>query len=186
MLLIDISTIPPEGLSVEEPLDASSLHLEREDGFALGQGGLLACRLERADGNSVHVRGRFDAELDLECNRCLEHFAFPIDQEVDLFYLPHQPGAARGEEEEEDEVELDDHEMVVAYHDGQRLDLGEMVREQIFLSVPMKRLCREDCKGRCLRCGADLNAQPCGCPPVEDGADPRLLPLKKLFSKDSD
>ena len=85
-----------------------------------------------------------------------------------------------------DEVELDDHEMVVAYHDGARLDLGEMVREQLYLTVPLKRLCREDCKGRCVRCGADLNAAPCGCPAPEAEVDPRLAALKKLFPQGSD
>jgi uncharacterized protein len=184
MLLIDISTIPPEGLEVDERLDAASLHLEKDEGFTLKPEGRLTARLERSDDNSVHVRGRFRAALDLECHRCVERFTFGVDQDVDLFYLPHHPGAAR--DEEEDEVELDDHDMVVAYHDGQRVDLGEMVREQLFLSLPMKRLCRDECKGRCPRCGADWNVKACGCPPPEEEQDPRLLPLKKLFTKGSE
>ena len=56
-----------------------------------------------------------------------------------------------------------------------------MVREQIFLTVPMKPLCREDCQGRCPRCGADLNAGACGCPPAEAETDSRFAALKKLF-----
>ena len=47
--------------------------------------------------------------------------------------------------------------MVVAYYDGDRLDLGEMVREQFFLAVPLRRLCREDCRGLCPTCGANRN-----------------------------
>ena len=58
--------------------------------------------------------------------------------------------------------------MVVAYYDGDRLDLGEMIREQLFLSVPLKRLCREDCRGLCPTCGVNRNRTPCDCPP--DGA----------------
>jgi uncharacterized protein len=144
----------------------------------------VACRLERVDGESVHLRGRLAAELDLECNRCLAPYALPVSQDLDLFYLPHQ--AEADEAEEEDEVELDDHDMVVAYHDGTRLDLGEMVREQLFLTLPMKRLCRADCRGRCPQCGADLNAKPCGCPPPEGAVDPRFAALKKLFRQGSD
>jgi uncharacterized protein len=76
--------------------------------------------------------------------------------------------------------------MVVAYHDGQHLDLGEMVREQLLLTTPMKRLCREDCKGRCPSCGADLNAGGCPCPAPEPEADSRFAALKKLFPQGSE
>ena len=181
MLLIELSTIPAEGRVVDEALDPASIHVADEETFALRPGGRLSCRLERVDGESVHVRGRLQAGLDLECNRCLAPYTLPVSQELDLFYLPHRPEADG--EEEEDEVELDDHDMVVAYHDGTRLDLGEMVREQLYLTVPMKRLCRDDCKGRCPSCGADLNAKPCACPAPEAEEDPRLAPLKKLFSR---
>jgi uncharacterized protein len=184
MLLIEISTIPPEGLVIDEALDPASVHVAGEETFALQAEGRLSCRLERVDGESVHVRGELQAALDLECNRCLATYALPVHQDLDLFYLPHRPEAEG--EEEEDEVELGDHDLVVAYHDGTRLDLGEMVREQIFLSVPMKRLCRQDCKGRCPSCGADLNTKPCGCPAPEAEEDPRLAPLKKLFSRGPD
>ena len=184
MLLIELTTIPPEGRSIDEPLDPASLQVAGEDGFGLRPGGRLACRLERVDGDSVHVRGRLSAGLDLECNRCLAPYALALDDDLDLFYLPHHKGTEDAEAEEE--VELDDHDMVVAYHDGVRLDLGEMVREQIYLAVPPKRLCREDCKGRCVRCGADLNANPCACPPQEAPKDARFAALKKLFPQDSD
>jgi uncharacterized protein len=144
----------------------------------------LSAHLERVDGESVHLRGHLSADLDLECNRCLEPFTLAVEEELDLFYLPHQ-AEAEGDEEE-DEVELQDREMVVAYHDGVRVDIGEIVREQLILAVPLKRLCREDCRGRCLSCGKDLNGPPCGCPPPRAEADPRLAALKKLFPKGSD
>lgn len=184
MLLIEISTIPHEGLEVDEPLDLPSVHLGGEEGFALRPGGRIVCRLERAEGDGVHVRGRLRAGLGLECNRCLGAFDLPVDQPLDLFYLPHHPEAEG--EEEEDEVELEDHEMVVAYHNGSRLDLGEMVREQLYLTVPMKPLCREGCAGRCARCGADLNSAACGCPPPEAETDSRFAALKKFFPQGSD
>jgi uncharacterized protein len=184
MLLIELSTIGAEGLAVDEGLDPASVHVAGEDSFVLKPGGRLTCRLERVEGESVHLRGHLAARLELECHRCLAGYAFAVSQDLDLFYLPHRVEAS--EPEEEDEVELDDHDMVVAYHDGARLDLGEMVREQLFLSLPMKRLCRDDCKGRCPRCGADLNAGPCSCPAPEAEADPRFAALRKLFPEGSD
>jgi uncharacterized protein len=176
MLVIDVSSIPAEGLEVHEDLKPGEVHLEGEEGFALREGGRLDCRLDRGDDRSIHVRGRLAATLELQCGRCLEAFPFPVDQDLDLFYLPHRAGDG---EEEEDEVELGDRDMVVAYYQGERLDLGEMIREQFFLGIPMKRLCREGCAGICPTCGANRNARPCQCPPVEAGT--RLADLGAAF-----
>jgi uncharacterized protein len=184
MLFVEMSTIPPEGLQLDEALEPSSVHVQGEDTFGLRPAGRLRCHLERVDGDSVHVRGQLSAGLDLECNRCLAGYVLPVEQAVDLFYLPHR--IENGDDEAEDEVELQDHEMVVAYHDGRHLDLGEMVREQLFLALPMKRLCREDCRGRCSTCGADLNTRPCACPAPEAPVDPRLAGLRKLFPQGTD
>ncbi len=182
MLVIDISQVPPEGVDVDEPLDGGKLHLDAERDFVLGPGGVVRCHVDKVDGNSVHVRGRMEAPLGLECGRCLEPYPLVLNQELDLFYLPHHPGDA---EEEEDEVELDDHEMVVAYYEGNHLDLGEVVREQCVLSLPLKPLCREDCRGRCPSCGKNRNLEHCECSAPEEAGDPRLAALKKLFDDET-
>jgi uncharacterized protein len=178
-LLIEVSKIPPEGLAVDADLDEEALRLEGEDSFVLVDGRLRS-RLERGDDESVHVRGHLDARMQLDCGRCLEPFDLTLAQDLELFYLPHESDAVQ---EDEDEVELSDRDMVVAYYRGRRLDLAEVVREQLLLAVPLKRLCREDCRGLCPACGADRNAAACGCK-IEETQDPRLAPLRKLFDKD--
>jgi uncharacterized protein len=178
MLLIDISQIPPEGLEVNEALAPPDVHLEGEESFVLRPEGRIECRVDKVDGASIHVRGRLRAALELQCGRCLEAFPLPVDQDLDLFYLPHAAGAAA---EEEEDIELKDRDMVVAYYRGDRLDLGDVIREQFFLATPLKPLCREDCRGRCPSCGIDRNAASCACPAPEPEADPRLLDLKKIF-----
>jgi uncharacterized protein len=175
MLLISVSKIPPEGLSIDAALDPGQVHLEGEDAFALA-GGSLRCLVERGDDETVHVRGRLQAQVDLQCGRCLDPFTLPIDQQLDLFYLPHEAGQS---EEEEDEVELSDRDVVVAYYEGDRLDLGEVIREQLYLTVPLSRLCREDCRGLCPRCGVNRNLQACDCPTEE----PPLSPFASLRQK---
>ena len=179
MLVINVSRIPPEGLEVLESLQPGEVHLEGEDSFDLAPGGRLECRLERGEDDSVHVRGRLTARLSLQCGRCLEPFTIPVDQDLDLFYL-RRHAEDEGEEEEEDAVELADRDMVIAYHDGDELDLGEMVREQFFLTVPLKRLCREECRGLCPTCGSNRNDARCECPPPEAAASP-FGSLRKLF-----
>jgi uncharacterized protein len=176
-LLIDVSKIPPEGLQVDAELDPAALLLEGD--FTL-EGGRLRSRLERGDDESIHVRGQLAARLKMQCGRCLEPFELEMGQELELFYLPHVKGA---EQEDEDEVELSDRDMVVAYYRDRRLDLAEVVREQLLLAVPLRRLCREDCRGLCPSCGVNRNTAACGCK-IEEPEDPRLAPLRKLFDKD--
>lgn len=180
MLLIDIPRIPPEGLELDEALDPASVHVDGETEFALETGGRLKARVDLVDGTTVHVRGTLSTRVRVDCGRCLERYAVPIEQEIDLFYLPREKERPQDEEEE---VELTDRDVVVGYHDGGQLDLGEVVREQVFLSLPLKRLCRDECRGLCPTCGKNRNAGDCGCPPPEPAEDPRLAPLKKLFDK---
>ena len=178
-LLVHVSKIPPEGQDIDSALDPAVLHLEGEKSFDLQQG-RLKVHLDKGEESTVHVQGKLQARLGLECGRCLEPVALAVDHPVDLFYLPrHKESQA---EEQDADVQLSDHQMVVAYYDQDLLDLGEMVREQIFLLVPMRRLCREDCRGICPECGKNNNNERCECVPPTS-PDPRLAGLGKLFDK---
>jgi uncharacterized protein len=181
MLVIPVRDIPAEGKPIDAALDAQTLHVDQEEEFGL-EWGRLTGRLEKDDDQSVHFRGRLQARLRLHCGRCLEPFVNDLDEELDLFYMPR--GAETGDEEQEQDVELSDRDMVVAYYVDGRIDLGESVREQIHLAVPLRRLCREDCRGLCPSCGLNRNTASCDCRPAET-ADERLAPLRKLFDKGS-
>jgi len=181
MLLIEIPRVPPEGLDLDEALDVSALHLEGELDFKLRPGSRLACHVDLVDGATLHVRGRLEAALEAECARCLEAYPLSMKQELDLFYLPRAHGEPS--EQEEEEVELSDRDVVVGYYDDDRLDLGEAMREQIVLGLPLKPLCREDCRGCCPSCGRDRNRETCACPPAEEPIDPRLAELRKLIDR---
>ena len=102
MLVINVSRIPPEGLGVEESLEPGEVHLEGEDSFTLSPDGRLHCRLERAEDDSVHVRGALSARLLLQCGRCLEPFHLPLEQDLDLFYLRRRTEDEDAEEDEAD------------------------------------------------------------------------------------
>ena len=180
MLLIEIPRIPPDGLDLDEALDPAAVHLEGEEELDLVTG-RLRCHVELVDGTKVHVDGQLTGDLSVECGRCLERYSVVVDQKLDLFYLPR---LSNRPEEEEEEVELSDHEVVVGYYENERLDLGEVVREQIFLGLPLKRVCRADCMGICPTCGRDRNTESCACPPPEEPLDPRLEPLRKLAGPD--
>jgi uncharacterized protein len=181
-LIIHVREIPPEGKPVDIALDAGAVHLEGEGELTL-EGGRLAGRVEKGEDDAVQFRGHLDARLRLHCGRCLEAFEHVLAEDLDLFFMPR--GAERDEAEEEQDVALSDRDMVVAFYDKDRIDLGEIVREQILLEVPLRRLCREDCKGLCPSCGVNRNTEACDCHPEETSTDERLAPLRKLFDKGS-
>jgi DUF177 domain-containing protein len=177
MLVIEVAAIPPEGLQVDAPLEAGALHLAAEEPFSLAPGGRLSSRVEKGDDLTVHVRGHLSAGLGMECGRCLESFTLRVEQDLDLFYLPHQADV-----EVEDEDEITERDLVVAFYREGRLDLGEMIREQLFLALPMKRFCRDDCLGICPTCGTSRNTSPCNCPPTDVPLSPFSAVLKGPLS----
>jgi uncharacterized metal-binding protein YceD (DUF177 family) len=179
MLEIDLSTIPPEGKQIDAGLDAAILGIEREADFRLEDGGSVSCRVNRGDDGLVQLVGRLTARLELTCGRCLEAFRHDVSQGLELVYVPRGSVANQADE---DEVSLADRDMIVAYYDGERLDLAEMVREQLVLGLSMKRLCREDCRGLCAACGANRNLGECGCPP--DQTDSPLAPLGDILDNE--
>lgn len=108
-------------------------------------------------GESVSVRGSLSATARCECVRCLRVFDETIRTPLEVF--AERSGHASRHEEET--LERDAY---MKFHDGRQLDLAEAAREALLLELPMAPHCREDCRGLCPRCGADLNQGPCGCP----------------------
>jgi len=127
------------------------------------------------DKERFRIAGTVNTRLELDCGRCLEPFTLPIDSAFDLRYLPAEAESA-GPGNVDREVSEDDLDAGV-YRDDQ-IDLDELLREQFYLTLPMKPLCREDCAGLCPQCGTNRNTGSCAC--VSHWEDPRLAPLKRL------
>ena len=120
----------------------------------------------------VRVRGEVKGTIDGECDRCLEAASFPIDSSFDLFYRPAETAPAN------EEVRIDEGESEIAFYDGDGLDLEEVLREHILLTLPMQRVCSEACKGICPQCGQNLNKGTCDC--RVELVDERWSALKNL------
>ena len=127
------------------------------------------------DKQAFRLAGRVQTTLELKCSRCLEPFTVPADQEFDLRYQPHTVNAGEGERE----IEEDD--LTTAFYENDEIDLGQLLREQFYLSLPMKPLCAEDCLGLCPVCGTNLNRGTCHCD--RHFEDPRFAVLKNLRAK---
>jgi uncharacterized protein len=125
------------------------------------RGTIQAVRIQ----SGVLVQGPVESQLSLECVRCLEPFVFPITLELEeTFGLP---GASLKPKTS------------YTVSDGGWLNLTPLLREQAWLAIPMKPLCRPNCRGLCPQCGVNLNSESCECKQVE--VDPRLASLKELL-----
>ena len=149
---IDLGSLRQGRTQVDLATDPRDLELP-EDGWADSIRGVFD--VEKT-GESVSVRGAVTATARLECVRCLTAFDLPVRAPLEVF-----AERAGGRPREEAELERDAY---MRFHDGRQLDLREQAREVLLLELPMVPHCREDCRGLCPRCGADLNAGPCGCP----------------------
>ena len=112
---------------------------------------------------SVLAKGRIKADVKLECSRCLREFILPVEADIEEQFrreVPERPGT---------EVELKEDDFVFPIGEGNKIDISELMRQELIASLPMKALCSKDCK-------------------VIDGSsqgtkriDPRLAKLKDLM-----
>jgi Predicted metal-binding, possibly nucleic acid-binding protein len=123
-------------------------------------------------GSEVDVSGRVETRVNVECDRCLKTLEMPVSAGFKLQYITGQ------DYETSHAAALTADEMALSVFDGEVIDVDEIVREQILLSVPDRALCDENCRGICSMCGTNLNAGSCDCKSSE--GDPRWAALKNL------
>jgi uncharacterized protein len=131
----------------------------------------------------VRVDAHGKAELTVPCGRCLAPVSLdlPVDFELTLVPREEYEEAARGEKDDNKGPvagTFDSTDAEEEVFSGKVIDLDPLVREQLLLSLPAYPVCREDCKGLCSVCGANLNERECGCD--RHVPDPRLAGLKNL------
>jgi len=129
-------------------------------------------------GGELRVAGSIKTSVLCRCSRCTKEFVRPVAENFDLSYSPNPEwdgGAA--------EIELKYEDMDIGYYDGVRFDVDALALERIELAMPMKHVCRDDCKGLCYKCGADLNDETCSCGEEPDARMAVLLKLKGAINR---
>lgn len=116
-------------------------------------------------GKTLAVTGKVSGKLELKCDRCLAPF-------VCEFEVPLEENYALAKETPAEDL---------IYYSGDFLDVAPEVEKSIYLALPMKTLCNEECLGLCHKCGRNLNEGNCGC--VDEEIDPRLGVLKELLKE---
>jgi len=120
----------------------------------------------------IRLKGNFSGNFQVPCARCVEPVLIPLAAEFDLIFRP----AAADSEATERSITAPETE--IGYYQKDSLSLEDVLREQVLLSLPVRTLCKPDCKGLCPRCGENRNSRQCDC---EVGpSDPRWEALSGL------
>lgn len=118
-------------------------------------------------GEEIYFGGDCTTSIEATCARCLETFALPLATPFEFVLTRAQPTDST------QELHTDD--LALSFYAGDEIDLGPLVGEQAMLALPTRAVCREECRGLCPSCGANLNHETCACKPAP--ADPRFAVL---------
>jgi uncharacterized protein len=122
-------------------------------------------------GKQLFVDADVRANGMFSCDRCTSPFSLALRAPYQMYYVWNSQDA-----------ELPDPSQVQVIPPGlPTIDLAEDVRQTVLLAVPLKLLCKDECRGLCPRCGADLNKESCSCPP--EAVDARWASLRELGRK---
>jgi len=153
--LIRFNEIAPQG-SIFEIREIDGLDTQQD--FLLRGAAEAECILKRKGDLKVELQGRLRATLTLNCDRCLASYDSEIDTAFQVLFEVESEGAWHVKDVEYSIPDLDTVSLAEPV-----IDLGDVLRQQLYLALPMKNLCSEQCLGVCSRCGTNLNLAACGC-----------------------
>jgi uncharacterized protein len=166
-LAMELSAIPHEGISQRFTSTGVALGVVDSE-LTVVQPVEMACQLYKVD-REVVVQGTLRSVVRLTCSRCAEEFEQPLSVALEVVYLPiDEISSERAKEIEEGIAD------VYSYVE-QVIDLAEMARDKLFLSIPLQPRCMAGCKGLCPSCGVNRNAVSCQCAEAKLGSPFELL-----------
>lgn len=169
-MIIDVEKLPKEGRKISKDFEFLSVALVEESAVFLKP--VHAELTVKKVGEEILIKGKIITSLSLICSRCVVPFESLIDSRFDLVYLPEELDVMR------DQLESDDLNKLF-YYNG-KIDIEEVILEQLNLVFPVKPLCSDDCQGICPVCGKVIRESECVC--ATKNSDPRLKKLK-IFIK---
>ena len=122
--------------------------------------------------DDIRVRGRYAGDFHVPCARCVEPVQISLSADFDLIFRPMGVDGGTAERS------ISAPETEIGYYQKDSLLLEDVLREQVLLSLPVRALCKPDCKGLCPHCGKNRNLEACTCEEVP--SDPRWEALAGL------
>jgi len=172
MLKVQLRSLEHEDLILQKKDLARTLGVELEPELCR-EPLEIYCEFSKSIG-LILVKGWVKGKMLLTCDRCLKEFESLYKSFFEIQYRPKPEDFP----EEPEEAVFSEGDVEIIYFDGDILDISDQVRQTVLLSVPMRALCRDDCRGFCGGCGCDLNEEACRC--SEPPTDPRWFALKNF------
>lgn len=175
-MIIDLRTISTGSRSLEFVLEKDWWRSDGQKDQILGIDTPVRVKM-KIDGSAGKyvVDGELAGGIEVICDRCLKAYHRELKTVFRVFFaLPLA-------EADQKETELAEEDLEVDFIREDEIDLDEIIREQIYLSLPMKSLCTENCLGLCPICGSNLNVGDCQCD--HEQGHPAFLKLKHLKTK---
>ncbi len=172
---VRLEDIGPDGVVLTLDLEPASLDLV-DSGDVRFPGNMRAEAAVRKTGKKLRVSLSVDFSLILPCSRCLVETEHRFAESADFTLMP-APAKVSPEQR------LEEEDFTTQFFSGEEIDIAPLLREMVILAIPMKPLCRPDCKGLCPVCGADRNREPCEHTQEDEPVDPRWEGLRALRKK---
>ncbi|CAN5203740.1 DUF177 domain-containing protein [soil metagenome] len=169
-MIIDLGSVGAEARMIKRTIEADEIDLTNEDIELTGPIELVAEIGKQA--TKTKLTGTIGTSISRDCTRCLEPVTGDLAFEFETSFVDAENGDSRADAE----VSIEDLDISLV-EDG-KIDLADVVREQILLALPIQIFCKDDCKGMCPKCGGNLNLIDCKC--SDDEIDPRWAALKGL------
>lgn len=157
-MIIDLRTVPRDGSrAFQFSLDKDCWRPEGVNGWILDLNTpfMVNVKVFRT-GDKYVLDGDLEGSVQIMCDRCLEYYQRDVKTDFRLFLV-------QSPDTEKAEIELLEEDMEVDFIRGEEIDLNEIIQEQLYLSLPIKSLCMEECLGLCPICGHNLNNGVCQC-----------------------
>ncbi len=166
--LSDVLSNDGKTLQTKVKLDMTSFE-SRMGSFTISDSSEVAVDIVNLGKKRLSIDVSCNLTVDIPCDRCLKivknDFCITSHKDIDM------------NKTEDDRLnELDENDYIV----GNDLDVDGIIYDEILVNWPVKILCKEDCKGICKKCGANLNKGDCGCDQVV--LDPRMAAIRDIFN----
>lgn len=173
-MIIDLKSIPGEGIKIFEfALDRDWWAPEKNNDQIEAIESPINVKIEiYRVGNKFVLNGVLKGALRVICDRCLDSYNQEVESAFNSFLIPAP------EDTEKVELELMEDDMEIVFVHDDEINLYDIIREQLYLSLPIKCLCSNNCLGLCAKCGCNLNKNSCDC--LKEQGHPGFTILNKL------
>lgn len=170
---INVHAVPDAGLELADDISTEELGLDTDEIEVVG-----TCHLSvrvRKLGAGFQVTGQARVTVAQECARCLEPIERTIEPTFDMVY--EKAGSAHMRTEEQ----IRQGDLGITFFNDSEIDLGPEAKQAVRLALPLKPLCRQDCRGLCPSCGTNLDTGECEC--RERGKEAHSATMGDLLKK---